>query len=230
MSEAPPSGEIKFNNRYYQLEIALPAEIASLKEERDMYRREARTDLLTELPNRRGMQDWIDPRIESLMRQRESKEQRQETVKSLQLGVIDIDKFKDVNDRRGHKTGDLVLVWLAATVREKVRDTDLVARIGGEEFIVAYNNASSEVAQQRFDELREHIASASELMLEAWGIDDRDQLTVSGGLAEFDNYSEHYDDLFLKADAALYIAKQDRNRTVNYNPNNPDMATKVREP
>jgi diguanylate cyclase (GGDEF)-like protein len=202
--------------------------VESLKVERDQYLREARTDLLTELPNRRALHDWVNPQIESLRRRREGKELREEAVRSLELVVIDIDKFKAINDSRGHKIGDQVLSWLAGQLRQQVRDMDMVARIGGEEFVVALAGAGLETAQQRAEEWRQSIAAASREKLPEWGIEDRSELTISLGLAEFDHVCEDYDDVFMRADAALYVAKQTRNAVARYNPNDPSMQDKLR--
>lgn len=234
-----PQGELKFNERYYKAQIvqgeisALSPEaqqyIAELIAERDKYHREARIDMLTALPNRQSLHEWINPKIEGLLRKRQGAEQRQESASSLHLAVIDIDKFKLVNDGVGHKVGDEVLVWLAHEVRTQIRDDDMVARIGGEEFVIGFGGAEQEAAQERLEALRQHIQTASQPKLAEWGITDRDAITISLGLAEFDASCEAYEDVFMRADAALYAAKQDRNKVMVFNPNDPDIASKLRE-
>lgn len=241
--------------RYYETPIALPAEIgerllkpptleeelqqlnpevqnyiAGIIAERDMYRREARTDLLTELPNRLGLHEWIDPLIENLMYEREGKGRREDSSKSLVLAVIDIDHFKSVNDSVGHKIGDEVLKWLSGEMRAQIRNEDMVARYGGEEFVIGFYGADTGIAMDRLEALRQHVETASKDKLGEWGIKDRPALTISLGLAEFDGACESYNDVFLRADAAVYAAKHDRNQALAYNPNDPDMAAKLREP
>lgn len=245
--------ERESGHRYYEQSIALPAEIAerllppptlaeqiqslspelqehyaALESERDKYRREARVDLLTDLPNRLALGEWTGPMIESLQRQSERKEERHEVATSLELGILDLDHFKQVNDLAGHDTGDKVLAWFGAEIKQFVRESDMVARVGGEEFVVAFNGAGMDMAAKRLDELRCHISEASRPKLAEWGISDREALTVSGGLAGFDSSCQNYDGLFLKADAALYAAKSERNQVVSFNPNDPGMAAKVR--
>ncbi|HSX14662.1 MAG TPA: GGDEF domain-containing protein [Candidatus Saccharimonadales bacterium] len=239
------------HQRYYEQAIALPAELGEvispktveqelaglspkakqyvyeLELERETYHREARTDLLTELPNRRALAEWVEPIIESIQRQRQHREHRSENPPGLTLAVIDIDHFKAVNDQAGHKAGDVILKWLAHFLSDQVRAGDMVARIGGEEFVIGYAGSGSAITE-RINGLHQGLVEASADQLVTWGVSDREALTVSIGLAEFDQTCETYDDLFLKADAALYSAKVQRNQVVAYNPNDPDMASKVR--
>jgi len=238
-------GEVRFGHRYYEQQIAIPAELAtlskaaqehveSLRTERDLYKKEARTDPLTDLPNRKALSEWVEPVIEARLRQRQGVEQRQGATGSLFIGVVDLDHFKKINDGPGHDVGDSVLVWLAAQMHSSISDRDIVARVGGggcgEEFVVGLNGVDRETALERLDDLRAQIESASQPKLAEWGITDREALTASIGLAEFDGSCTSYNDVFLRADAALYSAKEERNQVAAFNPNNPDMASKVREP
>lgn len=242
MGEQAPGPEepVRFNKRYYEQTIAIPAELANLspaarehvknlETERDLYKKEARTDPLTELANRKAWHEWIDPKIDSLQRRRQGGELRRDTVDSLFVAVIDIDKFKLVNDLAGHGAGDEVLKWLAAEIRGQIRVSDVVARIGGEEFAVGLSGVDKETAFNRIEDLRHQIEAASPEKLAEWGITDRKAVTISAGLAEYDQGCADYNDVFLRSDAALYIAKQDRNKVVEYSPSDAEMTAKVRE-
>lgn len=89
-------------------------------------RREADTDELTGCASRRTVQPWLVRQFDAL-----------ESDQLIALAFVDIDRFKDVNDRLGHATGDELLATLGARLRGAARDGDLVARIGGDEFVVA---------------------------------------------------------------------------------------------
>jgi diguanylate cyclase (GGDEF)-like protein len=107
-------------------------------------------DPLTELYNRRYFQAFADAE-ESRMERRKPKSA--DTVRALLL--IDIDHFKETNDRFGHALGDAVLVAIAQRLREALRETDMIVRWGGEEFLVV-----AEVASERIDEIAARILHA----------------------------------------------------------------------
>lgn len=158
---------------------------------------EARTDALTGLPNRRYFH-------EVLMRDL-SRAERDDTP--LALLALDIDHFKDVNDRYGHLAGDEALRRTATTLNAHVRGSDIAARIGGEEFALACLNAGSGDARQ----LAERLRAAIEASVVEFG-EHRFGFTISIGIA----FREPHDDvakLMQRADTALYAAKEDgRNR------------------
>jgi diguanylate cyclase (GGDEF)-like protein len=126
---------------------------------------------------------------------------------SLCVAIIDIDHFKLVNDTYGHPTGDAVLTKIANVVSRCVRNTDVVGRWGGEEFIVLIhgNIHSAETICAR---IRNEVSctSISELGTK--------NITVSIGVASYEN-QEHFEDTILRADSALYEAKNSgRNNVV----------------
>jgi diguanylate cyclase len=158
---------------------------------------EARTDTLTRLANRRAFDDEF---------QRRSAEFRRHGTRFL-LMLIDIDRFKQLNDTHGHPAGDAVLSQLAGILRQTVRDTDLVARYGGEEFVLLL--PAGEMAQ--VTDSMERIRRAVEMA--EFRFEDRSiHITVSCGAAE-PQERELAAELVKRADAALYAAKQaGRNR------------------
>jgi diguanylate cyclase (GGDEF)-like protein len=148
----------------------------------------ARTDPLTELSNRRAWEEELAR--EMAMAQRGGLR--------LSVGLIDLDELKSYNDRWGHAAGDRVLLTAAARWRRRLRLTDLLARIGGDEFAVAMPNCGLREAEALGDQLRGALP---------------DGLTCSIGVAEW-NPSESATELLARADEALYAAKNSgRNAT-----------------
>jgi diguanylate cyclase (GGDEF)-like protein/PAS domain S-box-containing protein len=155
--------------------------------------RQATTDALTGLKNRIVFQNSL---LEMM-----ALAERQGTTMSLLL--VDIDHFKRVNDRFGHQEGDRVLKAVAAALAAGVRDQDIVARFGGEEFAVLLPNTSLESAIPVAEHLRLACREAARL---------EPQLTVSIGVASFASGDSEVT-LIGRADEALYASKaQGRNR------------------
>ncbi|MDY6841901.1 MAG: diguanylate cyclase [Pseudomonadota bacterium] len=151
----------------------------------------AMTDLLTGLPNREAWQERLS--FEYNRWQRYSH--------PLTLGVLDIDLFKRINDRYGHKAGDRVLQLVAREFRERLRSTDFVARFGGEEFVVLLPETGPEEARQVVDKLRGHVGK---LPFHFRG--EPVTVTFSAGLAGF-FAGDTEESVFDRADRALYQAK-----------------------
>lgn len=123
--------------------------------------------------------------------------------------VVDIDHFKQVNDRFGHEVGDEVLVAVAEELRRAVRADDVVARVGGEEFALLLEDASAEDAVGRVEDLRTRCAALT--FPQAPGL----RITVSAGLAGLDPAEPDVTSLLRRADKALYRAKAEgRDRVV----------------
>ena len=124
----------------------------------------------------------------------------------LALLMMDLDHFKSVNDSHGHATGDAVLVSFAQTVQQLVRKFDLVARIGGEEFVVLLPNITEEQAVALAERIREAVFN-TQLMVGGKPL----KFSVSIGVAQFDRRELSLTAWMARADAALYAAK-DRGR------------------
>jgi diguanylate cyclase (GGDEF)-like protein len=145
--------------------------------------RAARTDDLTGLPNRRA---WDEELTREIARARRSKA-------SLCVAMLDLDHFKEFNDRLGHQAGDRLLKEAAARWGERLRDTDLLARYGGDEFAIALPECSLDEAAALLERLR---AATPE------------EERSSAGVVAW-NGSENESELLTRADKALYRAKND---------------------
>lgn len=153
-------------------------------------------DPLTGLPNRRLFEQAL-PAVLA---------EAQARAAPLALALLDLDHFKHVNDRFGHGVGDRVLIALAQMLRENTRASDVLARIGGEEFLVVLPDTEPERAREVCERLCQRVAA------HPWdGVAPGLGATLSIGLAHAPGYA--LDELFERADAALYRAKQrGRNR------------------
>ncbi|NLA66699.1 MAG: GGDEF domain-containing protein [Gammaproteobacteria bacterium] len=155
-------------------------------------------DPLSGLCNRRHFEELADKEIARALRH----------GRGLALCIIDVDLFKPVNDRHGHIEGDAVLRRLSAVIREHVRDDDVAARIGGEEFAVLLGESDAGAAAAFAERLRAAVA-ASALRPAGSG----EPVTVSIGVATLSAARATRGLLMAAADAALYRAKDDgRNR------------------
>ncbi|QNA87653.1 GGDEF domain-containing protein [Massilia sp. Dwa41.01b] len=126
----------------------------------------------------------------------------------LAFGVVDIDKFKTINDTWGHHFGDIVIKRLALTLAAQLEDGDLLSRFGGEEFVVVFWGRTLDEGWRRLDAMRQSFGA---IAFEVKPGEVR-HFSFSGGLAAYPEYKSE-NELFLRADAMLYEAKQGgRNR------------------
>lgn len=131
----------------------------------------------------------------------------------LSLLVLDIDHFKQINDRFGHRAGDEVLKKVSQLVDQLTRASDTLFRYGGEEFVVILPNTHAQGAMILGDRFRQAIESCP---FELNG-SQTTRVTASVGVASFPDDARDTTSLFLAADTALYLAKNSgRNRTVHY--------------
>lgn len=171
-----------------------------LKEEKAVLEEENSTDPLTGVLNRRGFERYLD---QVLGKFRAHKEHNEERV--LSVLAFDIDYFKSINDTFGHPVGDLVLKRFAEILKGHVRETDVVARVGGEEFAFVMETTKGK-SYERAEDIRKSIEDS--LILP-----DGRKVTVSIGIAETMGHGVK-ERLLERADQALYRAKQGgRNRT-----------------
>ncbi len=161
----------------------------------------ALTDALTGLNNRR----YLETHLKALV------EQARGSGRLLSLLFADVDNFKAINDTYGHDAGDNVLRELAQRFRRNIRNIDLVARVGGEEFIIVMPDTGMERALQVGERLRSAIASEP---IQANAVTQL-LVTTSVGIATLDGPYDSPEGLMKRADQALYLAKRGgRNRVV----------------
>ncbi|WP_447903761.1 sensor domain-containing diguanylate cyclase [Stenotrophomonas geniculata] len=177
---------------------ALNQRLGRLRQQRDELRQLAETDGLTGLPNRRAGLQQLARHLERVNRE----------GGPLVIGFLDIDLFKDINDRHGHAVGDQVLVAVARALRTAVRSQDEVVRMGGEEFLLLMPGMPREAASARLDRLRQRITEAGQA-LQVAGL----EVTASIGLAQWRPGEDDLAALLRRADHAMYVAKRaGRNR------------------
>jgi diguanylate cyclase (GGDEF)-like protein len=158
----------------------------------------ATRDALTNLCNRRHFIEQMDREVARALRHR----------RPLSMCIIDVDLFKPVNDRYGHISGDEVLRQIADLVHQHVRNDDIAARIGGEEFAVLLPECDADAAYGFAERLRAAVADAT---FAPGGEPQR--ITVSIGIADLSPARGDRIGLMTAADAALYRAKEEgRNR------------------
>ncbi len=175
----------------------LEAQKRALEERSEALHRDAHEDALTGLHNRRRVDQLLPELVEH------SRSARQ----PLQLAVMDVDWFKQVNDQHGHAVGDEVLRIVAGILQDRLRARDMAARLGGEEFLIALVDTLPQTALDICERLRAAVEERDWNELSA-GL----QVTVSIGLADAGPQGEATAAL-QRADEALYQAKNEgRNR------------------
>ncbi len=159
----------------------------------------ANKDSLTQLLNRRAMKQRLEVAVD----------RKQNHNVEFVIAIVDIDDFKQINDRYGHDCGDKVLKSVVGVIKENVRETDYVSRWGGDEILILFNKSSmagvvtcverihSEIAENRFEYDGEALI-----------------VTITAGICQSDNYFM-YQDVILEADRRLYDGKhKGKNRIV----------------
>jgi len=158
----------------------------SVRKEREL----ARTDPLTGVANGRTFDETIGLEVRRARR----------SGLPFTVSYMDLDDFKQVNDRFGHPVGDRVLVAVAATIRQQMRVTDLVARLGGDEFAIFQPDTDAEGARTSLAKLREAVLAA--MRANGWPV------TLSIGSATFRTPPADASELIKRADRLLYQVKR----------------------
>ncbi|SFB90322.1 diguanylate cyclase (GGDEF) domain-containing protein [Marinospirillum celere] len=161
-------------------------------------------DAMTGLRNRRFLEEYSDTLVNQCKR-RES---------AMTLIMLDLDYFKTVNDTYGHDVGDTILIDLANIFKANVRESDLIIRYGGEEFLIILLDTDAEAGFQVAEKIRKAVEShqfnAGSVLLNK---------TISAGLADFPNDGQAFWQVLKFADVSLYAAKDGgRNQVVRFTP------------
>ena len=213
-SEAQVKEMMEFLTRLAQLmgemglsKLRLQEANAILQASEAEYRHQAATDFLTELPSRRSFSTRIEEELARLKRS---------DVQPVALLMIDLDHFKEINDRFGHVAGDALLKHFSALLTTELRRIDMAGRIGGEEFGIILPGTSAQAALLFAKRLCERIASTP-LSFNGQDIG----MTVSIGVTELSATDTNQDSVMARADKALYRAKElGRNRVEIDEPGN----------
>lgn len=172
--------------------LALRRALRNEADTREELRRMATTDELTGLANRREVLAGIDRMIAASQRH----------SRPLTVAILDIDRFKQVNDTHGHPAGDEVIRTISAMALTMMRKQDLVGRLGGEEFIIAMPDCDSHSALLACERLREAVAALPIVLSHGATL----KVTLSTGIAQL-GHGEDRTRLIVRADEALYSAK-----------------------
>lgn len=181
--------------------VALVSDVTDQRKARELINQQANFDPLTGLPNRRLMLDRLEQLIKQCTRSKTS----------LAVVYIDLDNFKDVNDSRGHDFGDELLKLIAQRLRSEVRDTDTVARIGGDEFVILMGQLDRpENADIIIREIIKNLNDPFQIQGEMV------YATASFGISMFPNDGNEGKALLLGADQAMYAAKSNGRNCFQY--------------
>ncbi|MBQ7633517.1 MAG: sensor domain-containing diguanylate cyclase [Alphaproteobacteria bacterium] len=177
-------------------------DIALRKERENNLQNQAHKDPLTLTWNRLYFEKFVPEKIKECIHY----------AQNFSLLLVDADKFKKINDKYGHKVGDLVLIEIAGLCRNSLRDDDIVARFGGEEFVIFLNDTDLRSATRVAERLRQNIESAAIK-------DDEDNIikvTVSIGVVSSEK-ANSLEVLLRQVDDAMYLAKHNgRNQVAVY--------------
>lgn len=191
-----------FSTAFYTLRNKLQLELAQ-KSAQEMESL-ARTDVLTGLCNRRYFYELGE--LERLRSQREKK--------SMAVVMLDIDFFKAINDIYGHDGGDKVLTMLGAVIKNILRSTDVLGRLGGEEFGLILHDISLLQAHEIIERIRSALEQLDVVLDDGRVI----KFTVSLGISMLESHHKHIEAVLKEADIALYEAKNGgRNRISVFN-------------
>ena len=164
-------------------------------------------DALTGLYNRREMHRFLDYELDRSRRYK----------RLLSFVLIDIDYFKDINDRYGHQVGDEALKQISQVYHSHTRTSDLLARFGGDEFAIIMTETPAEEAVQGAERLRKAVEEKTLEFNRGKDPIENLKVTLSLGVAEYPHDADSSDALIEAADRALYLAKrQGRNRVVRF--------------
>ncbi len=196
------SSEISRNDELGTMAVSLDRMAANLRESQANLLQKANTDGLTGLTNHRNFHEKLDHELKRALRY----------SRPLSLIMIDLDGFKAINDNLGHPAGDTILRCFSRILREEIRDTDIAARYGGDEFAVILPETEVEEATGIAERIRAAV-DQGRAWCEELPTDTEDEMsaewkiTLSVGVAEYPTHARQKDALVSAADIAMYHAK-----------------------
>jgi len=161
------------------------------------------TDEFTGAYNRRFLDDFLPEYFEAARKK----------SKPLSLVMADLDHFRDINESFGHETGDRIILEVVSIFRKHLRETDIIARYGGDEFTLLFPDTSAEVVMEVAEKIRVDVEGLDVLN---GGNEKIKKVTTSQGLASFPENAESLEKLKEMADQALYKAKENGRNRVHY--------------
>ncbi len=167
--------------------------------------RQARQDPLTGLPNRLAFAETLDVRLAELG-----------SDETLGVVLLDLDRFKEINDTLGHQYGDRLLALIGPRMREVLRGGDIIARLGGDEFVLLLHDTATESAagQESYEQVAERVLGA---LMRPFTVDGLTLvIEASAGLAVHPADGSTPDVLLQRADIAMYVAKAKHQRVIRY--------------
>lgn len=181
--------EQALKNANRQLNVRL-AQIEQLQSE---LREQALRDPLTQLFNRRYLSETMERELKLAKREK----------KPVSVIVMDIDRFKKINDKHGHRVGDEFLTEIAKLLQSHARGSDIICRYGGEEFLIVMPGANARTARKRAEQLR---VRCEKMRIAQNGKELK--VTLSFGVATYPTHGTEGEEIVIKADKALYKSKR----------------------
>jgi diguanylate cyclase (GGDEF)-like protein/PAS domain S-box-containing protein len=181
--------EKALKNANQQLNVRL-AQIEQLQSE---LREQALRDPLTSLFNRRYLAETMERELKLAKREK----------KPVSVIVMDIDRFKKINDAHGHRVGDEFLTEISKLLQGHARGSDVICRYGGEEFLIVMPGANARTARKRAEQLR---ANCEAMRISHNGKELK--VTLSFGVATYPTHGREGEEIVIKADKALYKSKR----------------------
>ena len=193
----PKPSEFKFIEQFVNLtRIAIEREKAD-----QIIWQQANYDSLTKLPNRNLLHDHLTNAMTNVQREKQQ----------LAIAMLDLDKFKEVNDTLGHGAGDIVLIECSKRIKGCIRKNDIAARLGGDEFIIVF------VGVTRPEDIHKIGIKLSNALAKPYIIQEKNiYCTASIGITFYPNDASNIESLIKKADQAMYSAKTQGRNNVHY--------------
>ncbi len=183
--------QLVVQNNGSRLFVAIVHDITKQKQSVELIWQQANFDSLTSLPNRYMFHDRLEQAIKKSHR----------SALPMALLLLDLDRFKEVNDTLGHPQGDVLLVEVSVRIAECVRETDTVARLGGDEFTIILSELEDVNSVERIAQnIVERLAAPFQLQKTVY-------MTASVGITLYPADAEDADELITNADQAMYVAK-----------------------
>jgi diguanylate cyclase (GGDEF)-like protein/PAS domain S-box-containing protein len=171
----------------------LNARLAQIEQLQSELREQALRDPLTRLFNRRYLSETMERELKLAKREK----------RPVSVIIMDIDRFKKINDRHGHRVGDEFLTEISKLLQNHARGSDIICRYGGEEFLIVMPGANARAARKRAEQLRVQC----EMMRISHNGKDL-KVTLSFGVATYPTHGTEGEEIVIKADKALYTSKR----------------------